>query len=529
MRGNEPSVLGPAEVRKASRSWCGEGSHLALTFGRRWYKTGGGKFADKERWNHTGEGLHGHAKATTNVCELCGAWRGAFGLEPTIEAYVEHSVQILREIRRVLRPDGVCFWNIGDSYASGGRTEYDPDPKLPQRGGSQRNRSTLTNGLKAKDLCLIPARVAIAAQQPYYSGRIKRVEDRVWLAAMIDAEGCMFIHKRKAGQNNGQGYFRQNDTYGPGLEVTNTSERIVQRCMEIVGAGSICSQGPEENPKRKQRIYRWNLRLIECRDIIREVYPYLVGKKQQARILCGCPSSGEKAEAAHAALIGLHNGVETDIDFHDPESMYEPGWYVRSDVIWNKLNPMPESVRDRPTDAYEHILMLTKSAHYYWNEEAVKEPCAGLTEHNVTGPGYSPPGQTPSNGNRAKMTAHARRKDGKRDGTGTKVDSAVRGTHAGWEDTYQPQTRNLRNVWTFATAPYKGAHFATFPPELARRCILAGSRPGDFVMDPFGGSGTVARVALELRRKALSFDLAYHELAKERTATLQPILVEQYA
>ena len=141
--------------------------------------------------------------------------------------------------------------------------------------------------------------------------------------------------------------------------------------------------------------------------------------------------------------------------------------------------------------------MLTKSARYYWDAEACQEPIQSDREPSrkakVTGAGR--------NGVRAAGPAY--------DGTG--------------------DFRNLRNVWTFATAPYKGAHFATFPPELARRCILAGSRPGDFVMDPFGGSGTVARVALELRRKALSFDLAYHELAKERTATLQPILVEQYA
>ena len=161
-----------------------------------------------------------------NFCQLCGAWRGAFGLEPTIEMYVAHTVEILRECRRVLRPDGVLFWNIGDSYASrleGGQTNVRWQHKV-QEGMSNRDheksldRSTRlerTGGLKPKDLCLIPARVALAAQAD--------------------------------------------------------------------------------------------------------------------------------------------------------------GWWVRSLIIWAKPNPMPESVTDRPTNAYEHILMLTKSARYFFDAHAVRE------------------------------------------------------------------------------------------------------------------------------------------------------------
>ena len=154
-------------------------------------------------------------------------WSGQFGLEPTIEGYVQHSIEVLREIKRVLRPDGVCFWNIGDSYAANGERSNNNGQGASTMGWPGQRQETLNkaakmklpsvnHGLKPKDLCLIPFRVALAAQAD--------------------------------------------------------------------------------------------------------------------------------------------------------------GWWVRSDIIWNKPNPMPESVTDRPTDAYEHIFMFTKSARYYWDAEAVKEP-----------------------------------------------------------------------------------------------------------------------------------------------------------
>ncbi|MDR3676934.1 MAG: site-specific DNA-methyltransferase [Acidobacteriota bacterium] len=264
-------------------------------------------------------------------CQRCGAWRGAFGLEPTIAMYVQHSVEILREIRRVLRPDGVCFWNIGDSYANtssraGGQDKQSDQQTVEMRGITK----PIPDGLKPKDLCLIPQRIALAAQQD--------------------------------------------------------------------------------------------------------------------------------------------------------------GWCVRDVIIWQKPNPMPESVGDRCTRSYEPILMLTKSEQYYWNKEAIKEPSK-----------Y--PNDT--------------RKSRSRSGQKRLPTEEVAGIRPG-SKTYP--FRNPRNVWTFPTQPYSGAHFATFPEQLPRRCILAGSRPGDVVLDPFGGSGTTAKVAAALARRAVSIDLAYHDIARERVA-----------
>jgi hypothetical protein len=124
--------------------------------------------------------------------------------------------------------------------------------------------------------------VAKALQAPYYTGRIKSEADRIWLAATIDGEGCMFIHKRKVGQNNGQGYTRKHDSYGAGLEVANTHLSIIERCKQITGKGSICHQDKESRMKnRNQRLYRWNLRSNECRDVIREITRILLGNNMK--------------------------------------------------------------------------------------------------------------------------------------------------------------------------------------------------------------------------------------------------------
>lgn len=223
----------------------------------------------------------------TNTCSICGAWKGQFGLEPTIEGYVQHSVEVLREIKRVLRPDGVCFWNIGDSYFAGKtNSQGGPSKKQESNAGAWFEPQELSGGgLKPKDLCLIPFRVALAAQAD--------------------------------------------------------------------------------------------------------------------------------------------------------------GWYVRSAIIWNKPNPMPESVTDRPTDAYEHIFMFTKSARYYWDADAVKE--------KQTGEPHAP-GNKADNGRLTSSMGHLEEPDRMWASDGS---------------------RNIRNVWTFPTQPYKEAHFATFPEALPEKCIKA--------------------------------------------------------
>ncbi len=401
------------------------------------------------------------------------------GLEKTPKEYIDTMVAVFREARRVLRKDGTLWLNMGDSYASGGRTEYDPDPKLPQRGGAHRNRITAINGLKPKDLVGMPWRLARALQEPYYTGKIKSREDRIWLAALVDTEGCIFIHKRKKGQSNGQGYHRKNDSYGAGLEIANTSRAIIDRCQQIAGIGSICEQGPNQNKRRKQIIYRWNVRSNECRWILREIYPHLIRKQNEARLAIGCPSSGEEAAKAHTSLIGIHRGHKPEIDFPTPETMFEQGWWVRSDIIWQKPNPMPESCRDRPTSAHEYIFLLTRSPRYFYDAEAVKEPTNG-TAHARSAAAEEYPGNSLRNENRRRpgVNPKAKKPAGWESGPGSH--RSLKGRHKQNESFSSAVTqpvgrRNLRNVWTISTQAFPDAHFATFPEALAKRCLMAGT------------------------------------------------------
>ena len=147
---------------------------------------------------------------------------GQIGLEATLAEYLAVMVDVFREVRRVMRDDATLWLNIGDSYSGAGYGNHDVNGPvwkdaagLDRRSDRQQSRkkSDALIGLKPKDLMMVPARLAMALQEPYYTGRIKNEIDRVWLAAMIDAEGCLFIHKRKIGQNNGQGYERKSDTF----------------------------------------------------------------------------------------------------------------------------------------------------------------------------------------------------------------------------------------------------------------------------------------------------------------------------
>jgi DNA modification methylase len=286
-------------------------------------------------------------------CLDCGATRSdeQIGLEKTPGEYVEKLVGVFREVRRVLRPDGVLWLNLGDSYAAA-------------RGGTHQPAESLAGGI---------------------SGRTQ--------------EGGRVNRSRRDGYN------------------------------------------PSRN--------------------------------------------------AHA--IGLKHKDLVGIPWRVAFALQADGWWLRSDVIWHKPNPMPESVRDRPTKAHEYLFLLTKSERYFYDREAIAEPASYAREaawdngRNGHEGGYSHAGQ----------------------GSSTRKFGA------------DPSTRNARSVWTIPTKPFKEAHFATFPPELARRCILAGSRRGDIVLDPFGGAGTVEVVCREEGRSSILLELnpEYIEIARRRVLT----------
>ena len=415
---------------------------------------------------------------------------GQIGLEETPEQYINKLVAVFREVRRVLRDDGTLWVNIGDSYCNtNGYARAQPEFQRQGRNDAPANDRDLTQlhkaGFKTKDLIGIPWLLAFALRQPYYSGRIKNELDRIWLAAIIDGEGCIFIHKRKAGQNNGQGYVRQNDSYSACLEVANTHESIVNHCMEITGQGSITFQDKESAYKnRNQRLFRWHLQSTQAKELLREIYPYLVAKKKEARLALGCPSSGDESDKAHRGLMLLHNGSETTIDYPEPLTMFEKGYYLRQDVIWSKPNPMPESVTDRCTKSHEYIFLLSKSKQYYYDAEAIQETA-----------------QTDSCFHGGGEVDKSRNDSGRQN-----VQSKYEGK------------KNKRSVWTVTVNGFKEAHFATFPQALIEPCILAGAPMGGLVLDPFTGSGTTAIVALQNGRNFIGTELnpKYVTMAEKR-------------
>ena len=272
---------------------------------------------------------------------------GQIGLESTPEAYVEKLVAVFREVRRVLKPDGTLWLNLGDSYASGKGTCYNPGGGCSSLGKERKeagaypldrgNKSTLdASGLKPKDLIGIPWRVAFALQAD--------------------------------------------------------------------------------------------------------------------------------------------------------------GWYLRQDIIWAKPNPMPESVTDRCTKSHEYIFLLTKSARYFYDCDAVREKAVD-----------------------DEKTFYA--KLDKQPHKGQRDPGGHRETTGGFQHaTFNPAGRNRRSVWTITTKPFKEAHFATFPPEIPEICIKAGSKPGDTILDPFSGAGTTGVVAEKLGRKYIGIELnpSYVSMSEDR-------------
>lgn len=249
------------------------------------------------------------------------------GSEQTPGDYIAEMVAVFREARRVLRDDGTLFLNLGDSYASGGRSSRGHDKLNSGRHMATRPR----DGAKPKDLLMIPARVALALQ-----------------AGFARCNGC-------------------------------------------------------------------------DRELRSDLWPVWNGH----RVCLDC----ERKRVAGAKI--LQSG---------------PGWYLRSEIIVSKRNPMPESCQDRPTSAHEKVYLFAKNARYYYDHEAVKEPVTGSAHSR--GSGVNP--KAGHNAFRTKQNAS--------------FSAAVTGT---------VETRNLRNVWTITSKPFKGAHFATMPVELAETCIKA--------------------------------------------------------
>jgi DNA modification methylase len=212
-------------------------------------------------------------------------------------------------------------------------------------------------------------------------------------------------------------------------------------------------------------------------------------------------SAGVLTEYRRPLPVGLKEKDLVGIPWRVAFALQSDGWWLRQDIIWHKPNPMPESVTDRCTKAHEYLFLLSKSARYFYDAQAIAEPSESAGEARGGGKKYSS-----AAGGVAII--------------GDKHNLDKYGT--------TPDKRNRRSVWTIATKPYSGAHFAVMPADLVGPCILAGSRSGDTVLDPFTGSGTVGMVALRHGREFIGVELnpEYAQLAESRIYNDGPLLNE---
>jgi DNA modification methylase len=210
------------------------------------------------------------------------------------------------------------------------------------------------------------------------------------------------------------------------------------------------------------------------------------------------------------------------------------GWYLRQDIIWSKPNPMPESVRDRCTKAHEYLFLLSKSARYYYDAEAIAEPVTDpSTVERLSQEGHRRAEREPSRsgqdewhdeGSWSRWCKRFRRQGSNRDAGNGQANRDGRDMR----DIGIGGTRNKRSVWEIATAPFKEAHFATFPPALVEPCIKAGCPLDGTVLDPFGGAGTTGLVADRLQRSAVLIELnpEYAAIARKRINGEAPLFAQ---
>ena len=384
-------------------------------------------------------------------CPKCGARRidSQLGLESTPEEYLAKMVAVFRQVWRVLRNDGTLWVNMGDSYAhgeSGGGSVFDngrTDGRISYEGDKVRGRekiSTMGSGLKLKDLCMMPARLAMALQADGWYLR----SDIIWHKPNPMPESCtdrptksheyIFLLAKNGGKPL---IWKARDTgewsYEPDL-----SEMITGSKKVLEGGGlSGWDSGPGAHTKL---IGRYDL---DEEDRIENQEPHETAKSRKARA-----SKAQKSFPSYDV-----NGMRPDSELDEI-----PRW---------------------------------KGFDYFYDADAIRE--AHLSE------------------------SKARNRHQNGGGSPESLSGDVRQDFRRME--YSAAGRNKRSVWTVATQPYAEAHFATFPEDLIKPCIMAGSRVGDTVLDPFGGSGTTGKVALELGRKAILIELnpAYVELARKRT------------
>lgn len=244
-----------------------------------------------------------------------------------------------------------------------------------------------------------------------------------------------------------------------------------------------------------------------------------------------CPEDTRRRNGRERRVTGLKPKNLMGQPWRVAFAMQEAGWCLRSDIIWHKPNVMPESIEDRPTKAHEYLFLFSRSERYHYDANAISEP-SSPESHARAARGRSDDHKWadggPGDQTIAKKSPVAGRPKAQRSvgiGSNARPSKAVPNRYNDSFDAAVTETvmyRNARTVWSIPTQPFSGGHFATFPEALVARCVLAGSRPGDTILDPFMGSGTVAKVSTDLARNFIGCELNpdFVELHELRRTTL---------
>ena len=411
-------------------------------------------------------------------CGKCGAVKVdlQLGLESTPEEYVANLVEVFREVRRVLRDDATLWLNLGDSYTTGMSTSSRAsDPKAVGNVSCGLRRIGTPDGLKPKDLVGIPWLVAKALQRPYYMGRIDREVDRSWLAAIIDGEGtiCGIRHRRKD-----DGRVRTMAS----VFVTNSCTAMLDRCGEIWRAPRYDHITNSEGHLGVREMFRWTVQGADEKSaLLAELYPYFVSKKIQALLAWNllefikdgrrlgkskqAQEVRDKRDILVSCISTLNQGGSVDVPTwcNEPPGLYEDGWYLRSDIIWSKPNPMPESVTDRPTKSHEYVFLFSKKQRYFYDADAIAEDVvrgdagsssytSGKTAMHQLGRAGTAPRKESRPRTQGKHSTQPLQSSGHRI-----VENVARARAEGADhDSPFGHTRNARSVWEIATKPFTG-------------------------------------------------------------------------
>ena len=408
---------------------------------------------------------------------------GQIGLEDSLETYIETMVAVFREVQRVLRKDGTVWLNLGDSYAgstnTGGTKSIQGSVK---RMGAMNGHKRGLYGLKAKDLMMVPARVALALQADGWLLRSEIVwskpnpmpesvtdrptsahekvylfskcawrgienrlnlsePDAVWLAAMIDAEGSVCINRKREGKR------QKNPTYAARICCYNTHRPIIERIVDLTGVGSCKARN--DCPGRV--VYQWQVAGPKTIPVLDAIEPYLMAKRQQAWLALELQTMPK----THGNRSGFGNGS-------NPKSS---ATIAREEDIYSGCSSLNKT-GETSVEIRQWKRGQLRPQPYYFDAEAVRQPAKrpNWSYETATTPGNNNRNDGGCTQRKDKQRGHSRR-------------------HAGFNDRWDQMSRdeqqslgpNLRNVWNIATAPFPEAHFATFPPALVEPCIKAGT------------------------------------------------------